>query len=354
MTPSFWQGRRVLVTGHTGFKGAWLCLMLERMGARVAGLALEPDQEPSLFALARPDLVLGHHAGDIRDAALVARTVAAVKPDIVLHLAAQSLVRLSYADPLATYATNVMGTAHVLEAVRALPSVQAVVVVSSDKCYENREWIWGYREADPMGGHDPYSSSKGCTEIVASSWRRSYFHDPAGTKIGSGRAGNVIGGGDWARDRLVPDTMRAFAAGRPVTLRNPNAVRPWQHVLEPLSGYLLLAERMAAEGQAFATGWNFGPADEDAQRVVTVARRLGELWGEGARVDVATDADLHEAQSLRLDCTKAKLELGWRPILSLDEALAWTSQWYRSHRDGADMRAVTLDQIARFNERVSR
>ncbi|MEI6495601.1 MAG: CDP-glucose 4,6-dehydratase [Actinomycetota bacterium] len=345
---SFWQGRRVLVTGHTGFKGGWLSLWLQALGADVTGFALRPEGQPNLFEVARVGEGMESIIGDIRNPAEVRAAFDASEPEVVFHLAAQALVRQSYAEPIDTFATNVVGTAAVLDAARR-PSVQAVVSVTSDKCYENREWPWGYREDDHMGGHDPYSASKGCAELVTASFRRSFFHDPDSAWLASARAGNVIGGGDWSTDRLIPDMVRAFTAGEPVVIRNPDALRPWQHVLEPLAGYLLLGERLATHGEPMASAWNFGPADTDARPVHWVVDRMADRWGDGAAWVAQPDGGPHEAQLLKLDCSKARTQLGWTPRLGLDGALDWLVDWYRAHLDGADMRAVTLAQIERFS-----
>ncbi|WP_328824987.1 CDP-glucose 4,6-dehydratase [Zoogloea dura] len=347
MTPAFWQGRRIFVTGHTGFKGSWLCLWLQAMGAEVHGYALAPATDPALFEVAGVARGMRSTLGDVRDYAALSAALTAARPEIVLHLAAQPLVPLSYAEPVATFATNAMGTAHLLEACRQVAGIKAVVVVSSDKCYENREWLWGYRETDPMGGHDPYSASKGCTELIVSSYRRSFL-GPAGIPLASARAGNVIGGGDWTASRLVPDVLAAFAAGEPVTLRSPGAIRPWQHVLEPLSGYLLLAERLAEGGEACAEGWNFGPDNSDARSVAWVVQRLAEGWGPDARWEAAAAPQVHEAHTLRLDCSKARSLLGWQPRWSADEAVARSLAWYQAWRKGADMHGYTLAEISDF------
>ncbi len=347
MTPEFWRGKRVLLTGHTGFKGSWLSLWLHRLGAQVIGFSLAPTTEPSLFELAHLSDCTTDLRGDVRDPEAVWSAVATHRPEIVIHMAAQALVRQAYAEPVETYATNVMGTVHVLDAVRRVGGVRAALIVTSDKCYENREWVWGYRENDPMGGHDPYSSSKGCAELVSAAYRSSYLKD--GIALASARAGNVIGGGDWAQDRLVPDMMRATMEGRAVRLRYPNAIRPWQHVLEPLSGYLLLAERLYREGQSFADGWNFGPADEDAKSVEWVTRHMASLWD---RMQWEKDGGTHphEAQYLKLDCSKARTHLGWQPRLTIAQALAWTVRWYQDYEQGADMRSLSEKQIDNYCE----
>ena len=351
MNASFWNDKRVFLTGHTGFKGSWLALWLASLGAHVRGYALAPDS-PSLFSLATIDREIDSIIADVRDADGLRRAVGEFRPDIVLHLAAQPLVRLSYEDPLDTYSTNVMGTANLLEAVRAYDSVRATVVVTSDKCYENREWLWGYREDEPMGGYDPYSSSKGCAELLTAAWRRSYFatpeHPDRGCRVATARAGNVIGGGDWSRDRLVPDILRAFERRDPVSVRFPNAIRPWQHVLESLGGYLLLAERLFGDGVAFAEGWNFGP-DEDSERTVSeIVSRLCALWGDGASWELDQGAQPHEAHLLKLDSAKARARLGWTPRWTIDDALTAIVAWHRAGMDGRSVRDITLTQIARY------
>jgi CDP-glucose 4,6-dehydratase len=345
--PAFWHGRRVFVTGHTGFKGSWLCLWLQAMGAEVSGYALAPAATPALFEVACVGRGMTSTIGDVRDYAALLAAMAAARPEIVLHLAAQPLVPLSYAEPVETFATNAMGTVHLLEAVRNVPGIKAVVVVSSDKCYENREQDQGYREADPMGGHDPYSASKGCTELIVASYRRSFLA-AHGIALASARAGNVIGGGDWTASRLVPDVLAAFAAGEPVTLRNPGAIRPWQHVLEPLSGYLSLTQKLVEEGEAWAEGWNFGPADVDAKTVAWVVEQLATAWGPDARWAVAAEIQVHEAHILKLDCSKARARLGWHPRWPADTAVVRSLDWYQAWRKGADMHAYTLDEIAAF------
>jgi CDP-glucose 4,6-dehydratase len=343
MDRGFWRGRRVLVTGHTGFKGSWLTLWLRALDAEVAGYALAPPTEPALFDIARAAQGITHVLGDVRDAQRLDAALQAFAPEVVIHMAAQPLVRASYTDPVGTYATNVMGTVHLLEAVRRQGSVRAVVNVTTDKCYENREWLWGYREDEAMGGHDPYSSSKGCAELVTSAWRRSFLHE--GVALASARAGNGIGGGDWAAERLVPDVLKAFGQGEPVTLRNPLAVRPWQHVLEPLCGYLTLAQRLHEQGQAFAEGWNFGPTDDDARPVGQIVQRLAQLWGEGAHWRQDPGVQPHEAQLLKLDCSKARQRLRWQPRWGLDETLQRIVAWYRAWLGGANMREHCLREI---------
>ncbi len=349
MSVAFWQGKRVLLTGHTGFKGSWLSLWLQSMGAQVVGYALAPPSNPSLFEVAQVGKGMTSIIGDIRDLEHLRKVFADYKPEIVIHMAAQALVRYSYTEPVETYSTNVMGTVNLLEAVRSAGSVKAVVNVTSDKCYENREWEWGYRENEAMGGYDPYSNSKGCAELVTAAYRNSYFHPKKykehGVAIASGRAGNVIGGGDWADDRLIPDIMRAITQGKPVNIRNPHAIRPWQHVLEPLSGYLLLAQKLYEEGATYAEGWNFGPNDEDAKPVQWIVEKLTQAWGEGASWKLDGGNHPHEAHYLKLDCSKAKGRLDWHPRWHLDEALAKIADWQKNYQQGANMQAVTLEQI---------
>lgn len=357
MASSFWNGKRVFLTGHTGFKGGWLALWLASLGAQVRGYALAPET-PSLFALAGIDQVVDSLIADVRDVDTLRQAVSAFRPDIVLHLAAQPLVRLSYEDPLGTYSTNVMGTANLLEAVRGCDSVRATVVVTSDKCYENREWLWGYREDEPMGGYDPYSSSKGCAELLAAAWRRSYFatpeHPDRGCYLATARAGNVIGGGDWSRDRLVPDTLKAFERREAVRIRFPNATRPWQHVLESLSGYLQLAERLYTDGVAFAGSWNFGPDANSERTVADIVDRLCGLWGDGASWELEEGAQPHEAHLLKLDSAKSRARLGWIPRWTIDDALTAIVDWQRSCLDGHNMRDVSLAQIARYQSDAPR
>ncbi|NOT14840.1 MAG: CDP-glucose 4,6-dehydratase [Methylotenera sp.] len=349
MNPAFWQGKRVLLTGHTGFKGSWLSLWLQSMGANMIGYALAPPTTPSLFDVAKVEQGMTSIIGDIRDLAHLRTVFAEYKPEIVIHMAAQALVRYSYVEPVETYSTNVMGTVNILEAVRGTSSVKAVVNVTSDKCYENREWAWGYRENEALGGFDPYSSSKGCAELVTAAYRNSYFHPEKyqahGVAIASGRAGNVIGGGDWAEDRLIPDMMRAITQGQPVSIRNPDSIRPWQHVLEPLSGYLLLAQKLYEEGAGFAEGWNFGPNDDDTKPVQWIVERLTKDWGDGAKWELDGSEHPHEAHYLKLDCSKAKARLNWAPKWSLEEALSKITDWQKKYQSGKNMKEVTLQQI---------
>lgn len=343
----FWKGKRVLVTGHTGFKGAWLALWLEKLGASVTGFSIGIPTEPSLFGALGQGGRVADLRGDIRDGEALCAALEASKPEIVFHLAAQSLVRLSYQDPLGTLSTNIMGTANVLEAVRRSSSVRAVISVTSDKCYDNREQHHAYREGDPLGGRDPYSCSKGCAELVTAAYRLSFFSaDKVG--IASVRAGNVIGGGDWSADRLVPDCMRAFAAGNEVIIRSPASVRPWQHVLEALRGYLLLGQRLWSEPARFSGPFNFGPSIEDSRPVSFVVEQLCRGWGAGASFRIERSEGLHEASLLQLDSSHAQSALGWRPLLALPEALAWTANWYKSFYSGESMRARSLESLDRL------
>ncbi|HTA96360.1 MAG TPA: CDP-glucose 4,6-dehydratase [Solirubrobacteraceae bacterium] len=345
--PGFWRERRVLLTGHTGFKGAWLSLWLQSMGAQVVGFSLsEPPSEPSLYVLARVgEGMAGSVVGDIRNAAAIGRELDRTRPEIVIHMAAQPLVRRSFAAPRETYETNAMGTVNLLEAVRLCEEVRAVVVVTSDKCYENRESEGGYREGDPLGGHDPYSSSKAAAELVASAYRRSFFCDPSGPRVATARAGNVIGGGDWGEDRLIPDLVRAAQAGQRLRLRNPSAVRPWQHVSCPLSGYLLLAQALC-ESPDYACAWNFGPSPSDARTVEWVVRQVSGLWPGGVPWDLDDAEYPQEAARLELDSSRARKLLGWVPPLDLEAGLRATVEWYLAWREGKDMRELTLRQLA--------
>jgi len=354
MNVEFWRGKRVFLTGHTGFKGSWLSLWLTSLGAKVTGYALEPPTTPSLYELARVDELVTSVIADVRDLERLKSEMATVSPEIVIHMAAQPLVRDSYRIPVETYATNVMGTVHLLEAVRACPSVRAVVNVTTDKVYENREWAWGYRENEPFGGYDPYSNSKGCSELVTAAYRSSYFVNQQfnsstsqrhGAAVATARAGNVIGGGDWAGDRLIPDIIRAILAGEPVRIRNPHAIRPWQHVLEPLSGYLLLAQRLYEDGARYAEGWNFGPADDDARPVEWIVQRICRQWGAGARYEIDRGEHPHEAHYLKLDCSKARSGLDWHPRWGLEKALDSIIEWTEHYCSGNDLQKVCLEQI---------
>lgn len=353
---SFWHGKRVLLTGHTGFKGSWLSLWLQTMGAQVLGYALAPPTQPSLFAVAKVSDGLTSIIGDVRDLNALSAELAKFMPEIIIHLAAQPLVRYSYQNPVETYATNVLGTVHLLDAVRSTPSVKAVLCVTTDKCYENREWLWGYREHEALGGYDPYSSSKACAELVTAAYRNAYFsadsYTQHGVAVASARAGNVIGGGDWAADRLIPDILHALSEDRPVLIRNPNAIRPWQHVLEPLSGYLLLAQKLYEHGPAYAEAWNFGPQDDDAKPVHWLADTLIKAWGGTAQWQLEGGNHPHEAHYLKLDCSKAKSRLNWFPQWPLATALDAIVDWQQHYLQGADMRAVCLRQIADYQASV--
>lgn len=351
VTPAFWQGKKVFVTGHTGFKGSWLSLWLQEMGANVKGFALEPPTRPALFIEASVADGMESEIGDIRHLQAINASMKAFNPDVLIHMAAQPLVRLSYREPVETYSTNVMGTVNVLEAARQCPNLKAIVNVTTDKCYENREWVWGYREHEPMGGHDPYSSSKGCSELVTAAYRNSFFHAPGAAAVASARAGNVIGGGDWADDRLIPDILRAFEQNQPVVIRNPLATRPWQHVLEPISGYLMLAEQLHNKGDGYAEGWNFGPRDEDVQSVEWILDHMVEHWGQGASWQLDKNPHPHEAQLLKLDISKAISILKWQPCWSLAHTLNSIVDWHQGWLSGANARDITLSQIAQYQTR---
>ena len=349
-----WRGRRVLVTGHTGFKGSWLCLWLQLMGAQVHGYARLPPTKPNLFDLADVGSGMASTVGDVRDLELLRATLLAVQPEIVFHLAAQPIVQLGYDDPVETYATNMMGTVHLLEAARQTPTVRAVVVVTSDKCYANHEWHWSYREKSQLGGRDPYASSKSCAVLIVHSYRESFFRPAraAGSQalVASVRAGNVIGGGDWAPHRLVPDVMATLHAGRPLVLRHPEAIRPWQHVLEPLRGYLQVAERLFHGEDRFAEAWNFGPVDEDCLTVGWLARELSLKWGQEVHWEADRIPRPHEDTFLKLDCSKARALLGWVPVLRLEDGLQWIADWYRQRERGRPVREITEEQIERYRE----
>jgi len=347
-----WQGRRVFLTGHTGFKGSWLALWLAHLGANIRGYSLDPQTTPNMFCVASVGSVLEDVRGDIRDREKLEAAFTGFAPEVVFHLAAQPLVRRSYADPIGTYSTNVMGTAHLLEAVRKTPGVRVVICITTDKCYQNREWIWPYRETDALGGHDPYSGSKACTEMVVAAYRDSYFPESRladhRVVIATARAGNVIGGGDWSEDRLIPDLIRGFQAGEPVRIRRPKSVRPWQHVLEPLHGYIQLAERAWEGKRDAASAFNFGPDADDAWPVEKIAAKFAGMWKTGASWVNDATSSLHEAQYLKLDSSKARDVLGWRPRLDIETALEWTLDWYRQSQEGADMAPETLAQIEAY------
>lgn len=349
MDASFWKGKKVLITGHTGFKGGWLSLWLQSLGADLVGISLDPPTSPSLYEEADVGAGMISLREDIRNLEQMKSMISKHQPEIVFHLAAQPLVRYSYSEPVETYATNVMGTLNVLEAIRSAQSVRAAVMITTDKCYENQEWEWGYRENEPMGGHDPYSSSKGCAELLIASYRNSYFpadsFEQHKTALASVRAGNVIGGGDWAEDRLIPDIIRSVEVEEAVRIRNPNATRPWQHVLEPLAGYIELAEKLVNEGSSWAEGWNFGPREEDARPVGWIVKEMARLWGEGAQWKVNEGYHPHEANYLKLDCSKAHSRLDWWPKWGLDEALSRIVSWHKAFNDGTTARTLCLKQI---------
>ena len=351
MNLDFWKNKSVFVTGHTGFKGGWLTTWLVRLGAEVTGYSLDPPSDPSLFEQIEVARGIRSHHGDIRDAKALTEALDQADPDIVLHLAAQALVRRGYREPLETWSTNVMGTAQLLETLRDRPRVKAIVSVTSDKCYRNREWLKGYSEDDPLGGKDPYSSSKAAAELVTATYRESFFasQDPA-VAVATARAGNVIGGGDWAEDRLVPDLIRGFAGARPVSIRCPDAIRPWQHVIEPVRGYMMLAERLWNGDDGFDSSWNFGPSSEDEKTVRFIADQLVEIWGDDARWDLDPNEHPPEATYLKLDTSKARNHLGWKPRLPLATALEWIVEWHRAAQQGEDLRALTDQQIEQYEQ----
>jgi CDP-glucose 4,6-dehydratase len=350
----FWRGKRLFLTGHTGFKGSWLSIWLHGLGAEVTGYALPPPTNPNLFELAGVSDLLASHIGDIRDLEAVKETIRRSRPEIIIHMAAQPIVRDSYKNPVETYAVNVMGTVHLLEAVRHCPGIKAVVNVTTDKCYENREWVWGYRENEPLGGYDPYSNSKACSELVTASYRDSFFNprdfQRHGVAVATARSGNVIGGGDWAVDRLVPDCIRSLLGGGRIRVRNPQATRPWQHVLEPLGGYLVLAQKLYEEGPGYAEAWNFGPEDTDARPVEWIVQRICDQWGEGAAFEVDPGDHPHEANYLKLDFSKAKARLNWRPRWNLEEAIDRVLEWVQAFRRGEDLREVCRWQIREYGK----
>lgn len=349
---NIYAGRKVLITGHTGFKGSWLCLLLHQLGADVYGYALSPPTDPSLYGEAQIDELVTSVIADIRDLKILNDVVQQIQPEIVIHMAAQPLVRDSYKEPVETYEINVMGTVHLLDACRNVPSVKAIVNVTTDKCYENREWQWGYRENEPMGGFDPYSSSKGCSELITSAYRSSYFHADGyhkhGVGLASARAGNVIGGGDWAFDRLIPDFIKAVSKGEKIHIRSPFSVRPWQHVLEPLNGYLMLTAKLYTEGPKYARAWNFGPDDKDVVDVKTIIHTLCELWGDGASYVIEGSPQLHEATYLKLDCSLAKTYLNWFPRWNIIKTLNTIVDWNKDRFSGKDIRQITENQIVKY------
>ena len=352
MNPNFWKGKRVLLTGHTGFKGSWLSLWFQLIGVDLVGYALQPPTNPSLFEVAHIADGMTSIIGDVCDAETLHQVVADFHPEIIIHMAAQSVVHASYMDPVSTYRTNVMGTVHLLEAIRQVGGVRAVVNVTSDKCYENKEWVWGYREVDPLGGYDPYSNSKACSELVTESYRNSFFNASHylehGVAIATARAGNVIAGGDWTPNGLVADIVQAILEQRPVLIRNPYATRPWQHVLDALNGYLTLAEYLYNKGPAFADAWNFGPYESDNKSVGLIVDKLLSSWGKGASWEQDKAYHPHEAHALSLDCAKSRLKLGWKPKISLDQGLDQIMTWTKAYESRADMRQVTEAAITQL------
>jgi CDP-glucose 4,6-dehydratase len=349
---NFYQGRKVLITGHTGFKGSWLSILLNWLGADVYGYSLDPPTNPSLYELAEVGKLVSSSIGDIRDFDFLEQTLINVKPEVIIHMAAQPLVRESYTNPRETYEINVMGTVNLLEAARKVESIRAILNVTTDKCYENKEWLWGYRENEPLGGYDPYSNSKGCSELVTSSFRSSFFNPKDyknhGVSLASARAGNVIGGGDWAADRLIPDFLRSIELGEKIKIRSPHAIRPWQHVLEPLSGYLNLCEKLYSGGPSFAEPWNFGPDERDAENVEWIISKICSLWGSDAAYELEKYPQPHEASYLRLDCSKAKSLLGWNPKWNIETSLRLIVDWHKAYLSGASMIEVTKKQIEKY------
>lgn len=350
---SIYKGKKVFITGHTGFKGSWLCLWLYSLGAKVTGYALNPPTNPSLYELCKIDRLVISIIADVRDSQALTQAMVAANPEIVIHMAAQPLVRESYKNPVETYSINVMGTVNLFEAVRNCKNVRAVINVTTDKCYENKEWYWGYRENEPLGGYDPYSNSKACSELVTSAYRNSFFnvqdHQLHHVGMGSARAGNVIGGGDWAQDRLIPDCVRALLKGEKIVIRNPNAIRPWQHVLEPLSGYLMLAQKLHENGPRYAGGWNFGPHDDDARPVEWIVKKMCAEWGHNASYEIDKGGHPHEAHYLKLDCSKARAELGWYPRWNLEKAIDSIMEWTLAYKENGDTREVCFKQIEEYS-----
>jgi len=349
--PVFWQGKRVFITGHTGFKGSWLSLWLQQLGAHVKGYSLPAPTNPSVFDLCDVQSGMESEIADIRDLEQIKKSMVSFAPEILIHMAAQPLVRHSYVDPIETYQTNVLGTVNVLEAARAVDDLEVIINITTDKCYQNNEWEWGYRENDPMGGDDPYSSSKGCAELVSAAYKKSFFDLAEKPKrIATVRAGNVIGGGDWAEDRLIPDILNAFEKSEPIRLRNPHAIRPWQHVLEPLSGYLMLAEKLWDAEKNYLSAWNFGPHPDSMVRVGLIAESMASQWGSGAKIKIDDGYHPHEASILKLDISRALSHLGWAPKLSLQKALGLIVEWHKAYLADHDMREITLQQIKVFND----
>lgn len=341
----FWVGKKVFLTGHTGFKGSWMSLWLQDMGAIVKGYSLNVNTDPALFLKANVSEGMQSEIGDIRNLKQLTKSIVSFSPDILIHMAAQPLVRISYEEPIETYTTNVIGTVNVLEAARKCSDLKAIVSVTTDKCYENKEWEWGYREIEPMGGHDPYSSSKGCAELITSAYRRSFFYDENSASLASARAGNVIGGGDWSKDRLIPDILRAFEKSNPVVVRNPLSTRPWQHVLEPISGYLVLAQNLYLKGDKFAEAWNFGPKDEDCKPVSWILDQMVKLWGKNASWVLDKSENPHEAEFLKLDCSKASKKLKWNPKWDLKYTIKSIIEWHQVYINEDDIKKQCLKQI---------
>lgn len=354
MRQAFWCGKRVFITGHTGFKGSWMALWLQRLGAHVTGYALKPPTNPSLFEQALVAEGMTSIFGDIRDQESLRESMKRAQPEIVIHMAAQPLVRYSYQNPVETYSTNIMGTVNLFEAVRETSTVRAVVNITTDKCYENREWIWGYREHDRLGGFDPYSNSKACSELISAAYRSSFFNPieyyKHGVALATARAGNVIGGGDWAEDRLIPDTIKAFMKEKPVRIRSPHAIRPWQHVLEPIRGYLMLAERLFEEGVQFGEAWNFGPGEEDVKTVGWIVEKLASQWGRGAKWELDEVDHPHEARYLKLDISKARNLLNWQPLLKIDESLNLIVNWEKKAQTNGNIRDICVNQIKSYQK----
>ena len=350
ISPKFWANKKVFITGHTGFKGSWLSFWLQHLGANLKGYSLSPNTDNSLFIEGKVGEHMESQIGDIRDLSMLKKSINNFKPDILIHLAAQPLVRESYINPVETYSTNVMGTVNVLEAAKSCDSLKAVLAITTDKCYENKEWYWGYREIDPMGGHDPYSSSKGCCELIISSYRSSFFSEDNTLALASARAGNVIGGGDWSSDRLIPDILKSFEIGKPAIIRNPKSVRPWQHVIEPLSAYLVLCEKLFNHGNKYAEAWNFGPTDEDCKPVSHIVDLMIKYWGNKSSWKIDDKFNPHEAQLLKLDCSKAAQKLNWIPKWNLENAIKNTVEWHKEWLNGGNIKIKSINQIKEYNK----